>query len=117
MAQQNGKGTLVEDTVNLHDGSVADTVDKVRGYFHSDPSSGYAFLAKDTEVVLVTNSYDSAHAGDKLLHLWYVKGGPDEGSAGDDLVVLLGSVRFDVPFKSFSINILTPDCFTTLDSL
>ena len=54
---------------------------------------------------------------DKLLHLWYVKGGPDEGSAGDDLVVLLGSVRFDVPFKSFSINILTPDCFTTLDSL
>ena len=107
----------MEDTVNLHSMAHIDTIDLVRSCFHSNPSSGYAFLARDAEVVLVTNSYDSAHAGDKLLHLWYVKGGPDEGSAGDDLVVLLGSVRFDVPFKSFSINILTPDCFTTLDSL
>ena len=117
VVKQSGTGALAVNRINLHNGSTADTVDQVRRCFHSSSGSGYAFLAKDTEVVLVTNSYDSAHAGDKLLHLWYVKGGPDEGSAGDDLVVLLGSVRFDVPFKSFSINILTPDCFTTLDSL
>ena len=117
VVKQSGTGALAVNRINLHNGSTADTVDQVRRCFHSSFGSGYAFLAKDTEVVLVTNSYDSAHAGDKLLHLWYVKGGPDEGSAGDDLVVLLGSVRFDVPFKSFSINILTPDCFTTLDSL
>ena len=117
VVKQSGTGALAVNRINLHNGSTADTVDQVRRCFHSSSGSGYAFLAKDTEVVLVTNSYDSAHAGDKLLHLWYVKGGPDEGSAGDDLVVLLGSVRFDVPFKSFSIDILTADCFTTLDSL
>ena len=114
VVKQSGTGALAVNRINLHNGSTADTVDQVRRCFHSSSGSGYAFLAKDTEVVLVTNSYDSAHAGDKLLHLWYVKGGPDEGSAGDDLVVLLGSVRFNVLFPSFSIDILTADCFTTL---
>ena len=114
--KQNGTGALAVNRINLHDGSVADIVDQVRDYFHSSSSSGYAFLATDAEVVLVTPSYANK-GGEPRLNLWYVKGGPDEGSAGDDLVVLLGTVRFDVPFPSFSIDILTADCFTTLDSL
>ncbi len=101
----------MEDTVNLHSMAHIDTIDLVRSCFHSNPSSGYAFLARDAEVVLVTKSDHDANA----LHLWYIRGGKDAGSANDDLVVLLGTVRSGT--GALAPGYLTADCITTLDSL
>ena len=111
MVKQSGTGTLAVNRINLHDGSFADTVDEVRGYFRSSSSSGYAFLARDAEVVLVTKSVHDANA----LHLWYIRGGEDAGSADNDLVVLLGTVRSGT--RAMAPSDLTADCITTLDSL